>query len=73
MNQILTKEALFSENAKKVLEKRYLKKDESGNIAESPEEMFRRVARNIAEADLIYDKDADITKTQEEFFLSCLI
>ena len=43
----------LTENALKVLEKRYLKKDKQGNLIETPEDMFRRVARTIAAADLI--------------------
>ena len=34
----------FSPNAKLILEKRYLRKDASGKVIESPEEMIRRVA-----------------------------
>ena len=34
----------LSPNALTVLRRRYLKKDEQGNIMETPEEMFRRVA-----------------------------
>jgi ribonucleoside-diphosphate reductase alpha chain len=52
----------------KVLEKRYLKKDEEGNPIETPVEMFRRVAKTIAEADSIYDPQADINSTEEEFY-----
>jgi ribonucleoside-diphosphate reductase alpha chain len=37
-----------------ILEKRYLKKDASGKVIESPEEMFWRVARNVAEAERFY-------------------
>ncbi|MEA3305229.1 MAG: vitamin B12-dependent ribonucleotide reductase [Candidatus Omnitrophota bacterium] len=58
----------ISENSRKVLEKRYLKKDFKGNIIESPAEMFRRVARNIAKADINYDKKANLKKTEEEFY-----
>ena len=59
---------LLSPNAVKVLEKRYLKKDEKGKVIEAPEDMFRRVAENIASADLIYNPKADIYKTAEEFY-----
>jgi len=38
----------LSVNAIKVLERRYLLRDEAGNIVETPMELFRRVARAIA-------------------------
>jgi ribonucleoside-diphosphate reductase alpha chain len=40
--------AALSEIARTVLKKRYLIKDEQGNVAETPESMFRRVADTIA-------------------------
>ena len=40
----------LSKNAVKVLEKRYLKRDEDGVLLETPEEMFLSVARNISSA-----------------------
>jgi len=58
----------FSENAMRVLEKRYLKKDERGQIIETPLEMFRRVAQNIASAELHYDHKADVSAWEEEFY-----
>lgn len=59
----------LSQNAVKVLEKRYLKKDETGKIVDSPEEMFRRIARAIAAPDLKYGKTPeDTAKTEEEFY-----
>lgn len=58
----------LAKNAITVLEKRYLKKDIQGNVVETPEEMFRRVANNIAQADLIYDHSADIKSIEEEFY-----
>ncbi len=58
----------LSSNALAVLERRYLNKDEQGRVVESPQEMFRRVAHNIAQADLRYDGHADVHKTEEEFF-----
>ncbi len=53
---------VLTKNAIKVLEKRYLKKGEDGNPVETPEEMFLRVARNIAQAETNYGmskKDAE--------------
>ncbi len=59
----------LSENAMKVLEKRYLKKDASGNTIETSEGLFRRVAKNIATADLYYGKKKEeVSKTEKEFF-----
>lgn len=56
-------------NAIKVLEKRYLKKDETGRPIETPKEMFRRVAKNIASADAKYGvKEDQIKKTEREFY-----
>ena len=51
-----------------VLEKRYLKKDERGQVIESPEEMFRRVARNIVEAERSYNHRTSIEELSETFF-----
>jgi ribonucleoside-diphosphate reductase alpha chain len=58
----------LSPNALLVLEKRYLKKDASGRPVESPEDMFRRIAKNIASADLLYNKRADIVSQEEQFY-----
>ncbi len=55
-------------NARLVLEKRYLKKDASGNPIESPKDMFRRIAKNVASADLIYNKNANIASMEEQFY-----
>jgi ribonucleoside-diphosphate reductase alpha chain len=51
-----------------VLEKRYLKKDAEGKVAESPEEMFWRVARNIAEAERFYNASVSVEEVSETFF-----
>jgi len=61
-------EVRLTENAKKVLEKRYLAKNEKRNVIETPKELFRRVANNIARADKLYDKKADLKKIENEFF-----
>lgn len=58
----------LSRNAVRVLERRYLKKDEQGNPTETPEELFQRVADNVAQADLLYDEKADITAVFDEFY-----
>ncbi len=58
----------LSENAKKVLEKRYLKKDAHGRVVETADDMFQRVAVNIAQAEKLYKKDADRERTAEKFY-----
>ncbi len=58
----------LSQNALTVLEKRYLKRDNQGQVIETPEEMFRRVARHIASAELNYDPKADVSFWEEKFY-----
>jgi ribonucleoside-diphosphate reductase alpha chain len=60
--------ASLSENALRVLEKRYLKKDKQGQVTETPEEMFHRVAQAIASAELTYNPKADIKAREDEFY-----
>ncbi len=55
-------------NAITVLEKRYLKKDDRGEVCETPADMFRRVARTIAEVELRYDSDADVDALTQRFY-----
>ncbi|HHH78090.1 MAG TPA: vitamin B12-dependent ribonucleotide reductase [Thermoplasmatales archaeon] len=57
---------MLTKNAIMVLEKRYLLKDREGKIIETPDEMFRRVAKNIAEADRRYG--GDVKKAEEDFY-----
>jgi len=52
----------LTENALCVLERRYLTRDETGEVTETPEEMFQRVARTVAEV------DEDPTWAEETFF-----
>ena len=58
----------LTENALHVLQKRYLKKDKQGNVIETPEEMFHRVARAIAEAELLYKPSANVKEIENEFY-----
>ena len=56
----------FPENALKILRARYFKKDEKGTLLESkPSELFRRVARFVAQAE---KSDADRKLWEENFF-----
>ncbi|MFH1398114.1 MAG: vitamin B12-dependent ribonucleotide reductase [Candidatus Omnitrophota bacterium] len=59
----------LSENSLKVLERRYLKRDANGLVVETAEDMFRRVAQAIAEADRKYDlKEEEISKIADDFY-----
>ncbi|MCX6648258.1 MAG: adenosylcobalamin-dependent ribonucleoside-diphosphate reductase [Candidatus Bathyarchaeota archaeon] len=53
-------------NAMEVLEKRYLLKDDKGNLMETPTGMFMRVAKAVAEADHLYGDDP--AATAKEFY-----
>jgi len=56
-------------NAIKILERRYLKKNEKGNVIETPSQMFRRVASLIAEVEKSYGKNEnEVRKSEEDFF-----
>ena len=59
----------LTQNALKVLGKRYLKKDEAGKVVETPEELFRRVAKTVAAADANYGaSEKDKENLEEEFY-----
>jgi len=60
-------EPSLSQNAIGVLKRRYLGKNEKGEVVERPDEMFWRVAENVASADLIYDEKADVAATAQAF------
>ena len=62
----------LTENAQIVLEKRYLAKDKTGTIYEDPDEMFRRVAHNIAEAELTYGASPDEREATEQKFYEAM-
>ncbi|HDS01235.1 MAG TPA: hypothetical protein ENO07_04370, partial [candidate division Zixibacteria bacterium] len=59
----------LTENAMKVLERRYLIKDDEGKVVESPKDLFTRVARHIAKAEYKYGlDDADVKRTEERYY-----
>lgn len=64
-----TNKIVLSENAIKVLEKRYLKRDKNGNCTETPADMFRRVADTLASADSKFGKsEAEVKKLADRFY-----
>ena len=59
----------LSENAIKVLERRYLKRDENGVCVETPATMFRRVADSIAKGQLEYGvSESETKKLADEYY-----
>lgn len=58
----------LSENAKTVLDRRYLKKNLDGKATETPANMFRRVARHIAKAEKNFGTDANVKKFEALFY-----
>jgi len=70
-NQSLFKEQYIelSENYKKVLEKRYLSKDQNGNVVETPDNMFQRVAKTIAQ---VSNKYNDQIENEETIFFNMM-
>jgi len=62
----------LSSNAIKILEKRYLKKNDEGKVIEKPEDLFKRVSNNIALADakyLLKEEISNLGYNQEYFDL----
>jgi ribonucleoside-diphosphate reductase alpha chain len=58
----------LSPNALKVLQRRYLRKGEKGELLETPEEMFGRVARAVAQAERQYNPAAPIEEWERTFY-----
>ena len=62
----------LSQNAEVVLRRRYLSKDRDGNVLEDADGMFRRVARNLSQADLEYGADEDQRRATEDSFYKAM-
>jgi len=62
----------LSDNARVVLERRYLARDERGMLIETPEQLFRRVAHIIAQAEAAYVEssraDAVVVDYEAKFY-----
>ena len=59
----------LTDNARAVLKRRYQAKDREGNVIEEPDQMFRRVAHNLAQADRNYGAtEKAVEETDEEFY-----
>ncbi|MGY8879854.1 MAG: adenosylcobalamin-dependent ribonucleoside-diphosphate reductase, partial [Dehalococcoidia bacterium] len=61
--------AVISDNARVVLDKRYLQKNDVGDIIEDPQGMFRRVAKALSAPEFKYEKTPDeVAAIEESFF-----
>ncbi|MBZ0253723.1 MAG: hypothetical protein K8I02_10325, partial [Candidatus Methylomirabilis sp.] len=58
----------FAENAIKVLEKRYFKKDDEGRPLEDPSDLMRRVARCLAAPDLRWSSPDEVRRLEDDFY-----
>jgi len=59
----------LTDNARVVLQRRYLSKDREGNVLEDPEGMFRRVAHNLSQSELEYGAtEAERAAVEERFY-----
>src|SRR5207245_6577159 len=57
------------DNALRVLQKRYLKKDDKGRVIETPKELFARVAWNLAQAGRNYGaSEAPVDATERSLY-----
>ncbi|HEU4365841.1 MAG TPA: vitamin B12-dependent ribonucleotide reductase [Candidatus Krumholzibacteria bacterium] len=64
----LAETPMLNPNALRVLESRYLRKDDTGKVIETPEQMFARVAENIAGAEVHYGADERERRHWSEVF-----
>jgi len=62
----------LTENSIKVLERRYLKKDDTGKVAETPDKLFRRVARAISEPEKSFGASVEEVKELEDKFYAMI-
>ena len=58
----------LSANALRVLQRRYLKKGENGEVLETPEQLFRRVAKAVAQAERLYNPAAPVEEWEDTFY-----
>ena len=67
------KKLKLTDNALTVLTKRdYLKRDKDGQVVETPEKMFRRVAQAIAQVEKQYGANAGTVKDWEDKFYQAM-
>ncbi|MEN8262833.1 MAG: vitamin B12-dependent ribonucleotide reductase [Nitrospirota bacterium] len=69
MEEMIAAKISLSQSASKVLEKRYLTRNEEGNVVETPEQLFRRVAEAVASVEMNHGKsEAEINYLEDKFY-----
>jgi ribonucleoside-diphosphate reductase alpha chain len=60
----------LSPNALRVLEARYLRRDAAGQVVESPEGLFKRVAHGVASAEAVFATDRAVEEWESVLLAS---
>jgi len=69
MSETLSNQIQLNSSSLKVLEKRYLRKNDEGKVNERPEDLFKRVARAVASVETRYGKvDSDAIMLEDRFY-----
>ena len=69
MSGIASAKINLSTSASKVLEKRYLTRNEEGNTVETPEQLFRRVSKHVASVEMNHGKsEVEINYLEDKFY-----
>ncbi|MBN2367726.1 adenosylcobalamin-dependent ribonucleoside-diphosphate reductase [Candidatus Woesearchaeota archaeon] len=58
----------FNENQLRIIYAKYLRRDEKGNVIETPPQMYRRIAHTIASPEAEYKDQAAADALEEEFY-----
>jgi ribonucleoside-diphosphate reductase alpha chain len=58
----------LSSNAMTVLERRYLKRDETGKVTETSDELFWRVSKHVAQVDAVHDPSVQVSAVAERYY-----
>ena len=68
-DEVNNRQGTITDNSLTVLQRRYLAKDPDGTVTEDAPGMFRRVALNLSQADLLYGADeAQRQETEDAFY-----
>jgi len=58
----------LTENALRILQTRYLKRDGAGNVVETPDQMLQRVAQHVASAETHFDPAAKVEEVADSLY-----